>query len=387
MSDSTFSVDCMVMSVSDTDSVASQDLTQQFCTSRTTENSAERPDLTCTERLPHPGQTAYAMRSFGTQTNERSSSVAFLQRKKWHEKERTLKAQNERLRSTVDAYKKELQQMKEQCHVSKFLHVIKDSELACTKAKIILDQVVNYKAKKPIWSETTIRQCTILRHLSAKCYKHLRTENLLSFPCRNTLKKYLGSSSGEVGFSELVKRRLSAELECLTTPQSKLCSLVVDEMRIRQKLEYQKQQDAFLGDIDLSADLNHLLPASEKGQLANSLLCFLLCGLHASFKILVGYFFTKGCSGELLAKTVQHVIRMTEEVGFKIVRLVTDNHKVNVAAMETMSLGHVQTRIRHPAEPSRYLFLAFDQSHIIKNIRSQFLSNKLEVSKKYPLST
>ncbi|KAH7974016.1 hypothetical protein HPB49_008411 [Dermacentor silvarum] len=218
MSDSTVSVDCMVMSVSDTDSVASQDLTQQFCTSRTTENSAERPDLTCTERLPHPGQTAYAMRSFGTQTNERSSSAAFLQRKKWHEKERTLKAQNERLRSTVDAYKKELQQMKEQCHVSKFLHVVKNSELACTKAKIILDQVVNYKAKKPIWSETTIRQCTILRQLSAKCYEHMRTKNLLSFPCRNTLKKYLGSSSGEVGFSELVKRRLSAELECLTTP-------------------------------------------------------------------------------------------------------------------------------------------------------------------------
>ncbi|KAH7974015.1 hypothetical protein HPB49_008410 [Dermacentor silvarum] len=45
--------------------------------------------------------------------------------------------------------------------------------------------------------------------------------------------------------------------------------------------------------------------------------------------------------------------------------------------METMSLGHLQTRIRHPADPSRYLFLAFDQSHIIKNIRSQFLSKQI----------
>ncbi|KAH8040854.1 hypothetical protein HPB51_013024 [Rhipicephalus microplus] len=341
-----------------------------------------RPDPNSVDRLLHAGQAAYAMRSFGTQANERSSSAAFLQSKKWREKEKVLKPQNERLRSTVDTYKKELERLKKECHISKFLNVVRDSELACTKAKIILDQVINYKAKKPIWSETTIRQCTILHHLSAKSYEHMRTENLLSFPCRNTLRKYLGSSSGEVRFSELIKRRLSAELECLTTPQSKLCSLVVDEMRIRQKLEYHKQRDAFLGDIDLSADLNHLLLASDKGQLANSLLCFLLCALHASFKIPVEYFFTKGCSGELLAKTVQHVIRKTEEVGFRIVRLVTDNHKVNIAAMEKMSQGHLQTKIRHPVDPSRYLFLAFDQSHIIKNIRSQFLSKQIACQQK-----
>ncbi|KAH6923519.1 hypothetical protein HPB50_002141 [Hyalomma asiaticum] len=77
------------------------------------------------------------MRSFGKQTNEISSSAAFLQSKKWRAKEKALKAQNERLRSTVDAYKKELERLKEQSHVSKFLHVAKDSELACTKAKII----------------------------------------------------------------------------------------------------------------------------------------------------------------------------------------------------------------------------------------------------------
>lgn len=129
------------------------------------------------------------MTSFGTQTNERSSSVAFLQSKKWREKEKALKAQNERLHSTVYAYKEELKRLKEQCHVSKFLHVVKGSEHACTKAKIILDQVINYKAKKPIWSETTIRQCTILRHLSAKSYEHMRTEDLLFFPCINTLEE------------------------------------------------------------------------------------------------------------------------------------------------------------------------------------------------------
>lgn len=47
---------------------------------------------------------------------------------------------------------------------------------------------------------------------------------------------------------------------------------------------------------------------SDNETLANSVFCFLLCGLHARFKIPVGYFFTKGCTGEQLAEVFRHVI-------------------------------------------------------------------------------
>ncbi|KAH8037865.1 hypothetical protein HPB51_018353 [Rhipicephalus microplus] len=177
--------------------------------------------------------TVSAIRSFGTQTNGSNSSAVYLQKRSGVRKKKNLKAQNERLRLTVDGYKKELDRLKHECHVSKFLQVVEDSELPSTKAKLILDQVINYKAKKPTWSEATVRLCTILRHLSAKAYEHIRTEKLLAFPCRATLQKYLGNSVGEVGFGDLVKAWLSTELECLTSPQSKHCSLVVDEMRIQ----------------------------------------------------------------------------------------------------------------------------------------------------------
>lgn len=121
VSDSMLSIDCVDVPVCDNRSVASQDFMQQCCTSRVSENSDERPDTNSADRLLHAGQAAYAMRSFGMQTNERSSSAAFLQSKKWCEKEKALKAQNERLRSTVDAYKKELERLKEECHVSKLV--------------------------------------------------------------------------------------------------------------------------------------------------------------------------------------------------------------------------------------------------------------------------
>lgn len=78
-----------------------------------------------------------------------------------------------------------------------------------------------------------------------------------------------------------------------------------------------------------------------------------------------------------LAQTVVHVVKKTEELGFEIVRLVTDNHKTNVAAMDILSKRTAKISAPHPADPSRRLYLAFDQSHIIKNVRSQFLAKDI----------
>lgn len=55
------------------------------------------------------------------------------------------------------------------------------------------------------------------------------------------------------------------------------------DMHVQQKLQY--IIDAFLGDVDLGADLNHLLSTSEKCELANSPLCFSLTSAHYRIKI------------------------------------------------------------------------------------------------------
>lgn len=333
-------------------------------------------------------KSVYAKRSRATQTLAKpSSSLLYLERKRWREMERALRRKNERLTRTVDAYKQELQKLRDESCAAAFLEVASDAERGDAKALLLLDQVKNYKKKKPQWSETTIRHCIVIRNLSAKAYEYLRTENLLRLPCNKTLQKYIGTVSGEVGFSPLVRCRLEAELQGLDTAQSKVCSLIVDEMRIRQKLQYSKQRDAFIGDVDMGPELQHLVPESDEETLANSVLCFLLCGLHARYKIPVGYFFTKGCTGEQLAEMTRHVIQKTSHVGFDVIRVVTDNHRINVTAMQILSGGEARTCAPHPADPTKSIFLSFDQSHIIKNVRSQFLAKDMgggkEISSKY----
>ncbi|KAH7958430.1 hypothetical protein HPB49_001616 [Dermacentor silvarum] len=123
--------------------------------------------------------------------------------------------------------------------------------------------------------------------------------------------------------------RLKAESEKLSSPASRHRSLIMDEMRIKPKLQYNKQQDCFVG----HADVGEADDLANEPLLANSLLCFLINGLSTSYRITVSYFFTKSLSGFQLSQLVRSVIKNVEESSFKIDRIVADDHKINVSAV------------------------------------------------------
>ncbi|KAL1421211.1 hypothetical protein MTO96_004222 [Rhipicephalus appendiculatus] len=239
-------------------------------------------------------------------------------------------------------------------------------------ALFLIDQIQNFRKKRPSWPEDSTRRCVVLRHLSARAYEHIRGEMLLKLPCRKTLSNYLGSTGGETGFSKLAEARLRVEAESLTVPQSRVCSLIVDEMKIKEKLQYNKQQDCFVGHADVSLE-------QQGGDLtlANSLLCFVITGLSTRYRIPVAYYFTKGLTGSQLHKLLIFVLEKVEACGFRVIRLVSDNHKVNVNAMKLLGDGLLTYRIEHPCDSDRLLFLSFDPCHVLKNVRSQFLAHDL----------
>ncbi|KAH8024180.1 hypothetical protein HPB51_022241 [Rhipicephalus microplus] len=61
--------------------------------------------------------------------------------------------------------------------------------------------------------------------------------------------------------------------------------------------------------------------------------------LTVSFKIPVAYFFTRNFTGHELHLLIRHVLKEVEEIGFIVVRIVTDNHKINVLAMQLLCNG------------------------------------------------
>ncbi|KAH8032458.1 hypothetical protein HPB51_025911 [Rhipicephalus microplus] len=143
-----------------------------------------------------------------------------------------------------------------------------------------------------MWSKVTVHYAVVFRNLSASAYEQIRSSGLLRLPCQSTLERFLGSSCKEVGITDLIKQRLSAEPASHTSAQSKTCSLIVDEMRVKQHLVYLKQKDAFVGEVDYGDCLPQKQPGKpEEPVLANSLPCFILSSLSTRYKIPIAYFF------------------------------------------------------------------------------------------------
>lgn len=102
-----------------------------------------------------------------------------IKRRKLRRKECELRAQTERLKRTVDKYKRKLQKLKEDCYVPAFLQVVNQ---ASENKSILLEQVKNFQKVKLMWSEVTGSHTVILRNPSARAYEHLRSSGLLRLP-------------------------------------------------------------------------------------------------------------------------------------------------------------------------------------------------------------
>ncbi|KAH7974997.1 hypothetical protein HPB49_022603 [Dermacentor silvarum] len=143
-------------------------------------------------------------------------------------------------------------------------------------------------------------------------------------------------------------------------------------MRIREKRIYTASKDAFVGYVDMNPELEDIGPSSVDEVLANSFVRF-----------------TVRSALEDSTCRVFFLPRRRPIKGLEIDRLVTDNHKVNVAAVDILCAGKASIQASHPADPSKEIFLSFDQSHIIKNVRSQFLpkdfGKEKQITSKSPL--
>jgi len=73
-------------------------------------------------------------------------------------------------------------------------------------------------------------------------------------------------------------------------------------------------------------------------------------------------------------KLMKHFLKVAEElelIGFKVLVVITDNHKVNVKLFSELSKGNLKPRIWHPFASHR-LFLLFDPVHLMKNFFNNF---------------
>lgn len=283
----------------------------------------------------------------------------------------------QKLQEKCDELSRKVQEFEQNKAVQALKNIFAAADRGDKTATFVRHQIMSFGKTRPSYEEHVLRECVLWKACSSKGYEHVKARKLFKLPCRSTLQKFVGRSTGEVGVTTLIKDRLRAEFQALKIDQERHCSLIIDEMAIQQKVVYDRQVDKIFGLVDMGIDSSE---ASSSGtpQVANRLLCFVIRGLSTAYIIPVGYFFTRCLRNDELKKMTLSVMQAIEDAGFHVTRIVTDNHKTNAALFRSMSedktLQHV---IAHPFREDDPLFLSFDPNHLIKNLRTNLLERSM----------
>lgn len=150
-------------------------------------------------------------------------------------------------------------------------------------------------------------------------------KKILSLPSRSTLKRYVASTTGQT-VSSLIKQRLSQEAKNVKNDYERFGSLIVDEMAIKSRGMYNRYADECLGNVSMNGLEKEV---GMEDVLANRLLCFVFSGLSTKMRLPVAYYFTKTLTGDRLHSLTIDVLKEVEKVGFFVICISCDNHKIN----------------------------------------------------------
>ena len=109
-----------------------------------------------------------------------------------------------------------------------------------------------------------IRWCLNLKLLSSAAYHSLRTSGFIKLPSERTLRDYTHFIKPKAGFSSELDQLLADELLVETLPDWKRhVVLVLDEVKIKESLVFDKHETEVVGFVDMG-DINNKLADLEK---------------------------------------------------------------------------------------------------------------------------
>lgn len=115
----------------------------------------------------------------------------------------------------------------------------------------------------------------------------------------------------------------------------------------------------------------------------HGLVC-MICGIFTRWKQIVAYYYTPdGFTGAILKEIILKIIEKAENLGLLIHSITSDMGGVNQAmwkAFENISANKysiIKNSVPHPLDNNRKLFFFADAPHLLKNLRTALVNNKI----------
>lgn len=206
-----------------------------------------------------------------------------------------------------------------------------------------------------------------LNFYSTKAYEYARKkfDNLL--PESSTIRKWYRSMDGRPGFTDEILRALQYKVRNNDKPI--ICNLVLDEISIRQQVEYDGNR--YYGYEDLGFNNSANLDEPVK---ATSALIFMLVALNAHWKVLISYFLIHSLNGKERASILTNCLELLAKTNIHVNSLTFDGASINLSMCKELGanfeLGNdFKPYFINPATKEK-VFCFYDSCHMLKLVRN-----------------
>lgn len=222
------------------------------------------------------------------------------------------------------------------------------------------------------YSMNTVFVSSILYTISPHAYKFLRHFGCVILPHPTTItgicNKFLADPTAEdrqafLRYAKNIFRHVDAEARHMI--------LLMDEIHIQPYMDYKGG--------------NVVGNSCHNTDLAVSCYVFMLNSIKSDFKEVIHIAPVSHINHDTLHSFIETLILGLEEIGYKIICVISDNNAINSKAMSNFSKDkNLSIVYPHPFDHSRPLFFMFDSVHLLKCIRNNWLNSKPEQVLTYP---
>ncbi|XP_045781588.1 uncharacterized protein LOC123878461 [Maniola jurtina] len=278
-----------------------------------------------------------------------------------------LYVQRSRLKKKIASLKQMLTHLREKQLITQEHNDILE---ICSPSAAELFKRMYHKSKK--YSPSLRAFALTLHFYSPKAYAYVRDTFNTCLPHPSTIRKWYSNINASPGFTEEAFRVLREKSQ--KSDKKIICSLVFDEMAIRQLEEYDGK--SLHGYVDFGAKVS-----GNVTELATQALVFLLVAINDSWKLPVAYFFVNGVTAEQKANLVKMCLANCQEAGIEVASVTFDGCPSNIAMSKLLGCRFDQhenfvTSFPHPVTGQKVVIF-LDPCHMVKLIRNTLQSKKV----------
>ena len=186
------------------------------------------------------------------------------------------------------------------------------------------------------WHPLMIKWCLNLQLISSSAYHCVRTSGFLKLPSERTLRDYTHYFKSVAGFNPDVNLQLQREVDLQSLSVSKrYVVLVIDEMKIKEDLVYDKNSGNIIGFTSLGDIGDTLTELEDKSRntthpsVAQYILVIMVRGIFFKLDFPYVHFGTQGVTADFLFPIVWEAVRQLEGIGCKVISITADGASPN----------------------------------------------------------